>query len=160
MKDCLAQFCGLGIVCGIGLCLTPEGAVKRIMILGCTVMLILVALQSVTEIDHDAFSLQIAQYRELGKSLTENADRKKERLNKSVTKQEYERYLAGLISSCGVKGVTAELQLKWTEEGFWLPERVIWRGQASMADRETLAALAEAELGLGREEQEWIDIEN
>lgn len=157
MRDCLAQLCGLGIVCGIALSLTPEGAVKRVMILGCTVMMILIAMQTIKEIDHNAFSLRLARYRELGKTLTEDAEQKKERLSKKIVEQEYEQYLSELISSSGVNGVGVRVELIWSEEGFWTPKRVIWQGKAAEEDKKTLISLIEAELGLGSREQEWID---
>lgn len=160
MRDCLAQLCGFGIVFGIALSLTPEGAVKRIMVLGCTAMLVLLALQSVKEIDHDDFSLQLARYRELGKTLTVDADQKKERLNKEIMEREYARYLAELVFSADIKGIKGEVQLIWSEEGFWMPGRVIWQGAATEKEKETLASMLEAELGLGRQQQEWIDGEN
>ena len=160
MRDFLAQCCGLGIICGIALCLTPEGAVKRIMALGCTAMLILIALQTVSKFDQSGYSLCLARYRELGKSLTEDAERKKERLSKRIVEQEYEEYLAELVSESGVKGVSAEIELRWSEEGFWLPYRVVWQGRASEEDRARLASLIEAEFGLGGEGQEWIDLES
>ena len=58
---CIRQLCALSILCGAALSITPEGAVKRVMSVVCSVVLITAVAQNITRFDFADYSLQLAK---------------------------------------------------------------------------------------------------
>ncbi len=156
MRGVIAQLCALSVFCGLALSLTPEGSVKRATALCCSVLLTLCLLTAAKDFDYGSYALELSRYRELGETLRGDAEARTQRLNRLAVAQECEAYIQKQAAALGAPELRAAVGLRWSTEGFWVPDSAVLTGRIAEDARERLSALIAAELGIGEEEQEWL----
>ena len=155
MKNTVMQICALSVFCGIGLCLTPEGSVKRATNLCCMLLLMITVLTTFRAFDYAAYSLELSRYRELGNQLAGDAEERGERLNRLAMERECAAFIRQQAEAIGIRDLDAEVKLRWDVQGIWVPEAVRMNGCCSEEQRIRLQALISAELGIDESRQEW-----
>ncbi len=158
MSDVIRQLCALSVACGLALLLTPEGGVKRAVQIGCSVILILSVLGAVRSFDFDSYALELARYREMGRDLAEDAGERSRRLSKDLMEREIEDYLASQAAALAIGEFHAEATLRWSTEGFWIPDHVRLTGRFDETQQRLLRERIAADLGVPEKEQEWISL--
>lgn len=159
MSGAIRSLCAISVLCGLALLLAPEGGVKRLVsVCGCAMMLLAV-ISPLRDFDYASYALELARYRELGSSLASDAEDLSRRMNKALITRELEEYIASQAASLGVTELRAEAFLRWSTEGFWVPERVRLTGVFTDEQQRRLGERIAADLGISEEEQEWILLE-
>lgn len=156
MKNTVMQICALSVFCGIALCLTPEGSVRKAVNLCCTLLLMITALTALRSFDFTEYSLEIARYREMGNTLSEEAEERSERLNRLLVEQECADYILRQAETLGIRGLQAEVRARWDTSGVWVPESARMIGSCSDEQQAELQALICADLGIDERHQEWV----
>lgn len=158
MSDVIRQLCALSVFCGLALMLTPEGGVKRAVQIACSVLLILSVLSTVGSFDFDSYALELARYREMGSDLAADAGERSRRLSKDLMEQEIGDYLASQAAALEIKDFHAEATLRWSTEGFWIPDHIRLTGIFDETQQRLLRERITADLGVPEKEQEWISL--
>lgn len=159
MKSFVGQICALSVFCGIALCLTPEGSVKRMTSLCCMLLIMISALSAFRSFDYASYSLELARYRELGRDLSKEATEDGQRYERMLIEQECADYIKHQASSAGIAKMSVQVAARWDTAGFWVPESVRLRGSFTNDQRNRLQELIAAELGIDEIHQEWIEDE-
>ncbi len=156
MKNTVMQICALSVFCGIALCLTPEGGVKKATKLCCMLLMMITVLSALRSFDYSEYSLELARYREKGNTLADKAQERSERLNRLVIERECAAYIRKQAELLGINELHAEPGLRWDSAGVWVPESVRLSGTCTCEQKERLQSLISAELGIDAAHQEWI----
>ena len=159
MADMIRQLCALSVFCGLALSLAPEGSVKKAAGICCTVALLSCLVGCVRDFQTADYALELARYRELGESLATSAQEEKRRLDRLVIERECAEYILSRAEAEGLTLSQVQVVARWSVEGFWVPRRVLLQGELSAGERERICAMIEAELGVDRSEQEWLERE-
>ena len=155
MQEGVRQLCALSVLCGVALYLAPEGAVKRISSIGCTVILLLSLVNAVSELSLIDYAVELAKYRELSEELSQQADNIQDRLNRTVIEQECGTYILDKAAELGIEDLQVTVTARWDMEGVWVPYKASLRSDCGAEERNRLSERIQAELGIAKEDQEW-----
>ena len=154
MRECMRQLCALAIFSGVLLSLTPEGGVRRVLQVLVSAALLAAIFQAMGSLDRSALTPELARYRELERSLSARGSDARERLNRLVIEQEYREYIEDRAAALGIEAEEIRIELRWSTEGFWIPDRSHIRLRDPQG-REALGRVLETEFGVPAERQEW-----
>lgn len=151
----IMQLCALSLFCGAALSILPEGGVKRVAEVVCTASLILAVINPLKSMDISSYALESAKYHELEASLTADAEKAEQRLNRLVIEQEYEAYIMDKALELGLEGLAVSVEVQWSLDGLWMPYSAGLSGIWDQDGKERLSALMTADLGIPYERQRW-----
>ena len=151
----IRQLCALSVFCALALSLMPEGNVKQVSAIGCSLLLILSLANAIGRMDLSAYSLELARYREKEQEILQRADETRDLLDRRVMEQECEAYIWDKASQLGIRLTEVSVTARWSMEGFWQPYSAALRADCGEGQRQRLAERIEAELGIALERQEW-----
>ena len=156
MSEAIRQLCLLSVLFGVLLSLCPEGSVKKICSVACSAALITAMFTGVTGEGNSIAFPEIARYREQSAALTHSAEENENRLNRLLIEEECEAYIEDKAEKLGFPLSRCRVSVRW-EDGFWMPEAVELTGDGDENTRRELEERIEAELGIRRERQTWIE---
>ncbi len=154
MREGLRQLCVLAICSGVLLSLTPEGGAKRVLQVLVSAALLVTVFRTLGCLDNTALAPELARYRELERSLSARGSEARDRLNRLVIEQEYREYIESRAAALGIETAEVRIELRWSAEGFWIPERSRIR-LPDAGGREALGRILETDFGIPPERQEW-----
>lgn len=155
MAGVIEKLCMLSILCGLTMCLTPEGGVKRVMCVLCTLILTSTVLSAVKGFDFDSYALQLSRYREQEQGfLQENQDMRR-RLNRLVIEEEYTSYILDKATTMGMELEHVSLEVQWNMDGVWVPYVVSIQYRGEEGKRRIMEDLISGDLGIPAERQYW-----
>ena len=152
----LKGICAVAVVFGIALNLSPEGQIRRAASLCVTAALVLMFLGLIKTLDWDSYAVGTAEIRQAAESVTADAEAERRELNRLVIERSCAEYILDKAAELDVPLSSAEVYVRWSREGLWVPERVRLILAEDAERKARLASLIEAELGIGGEEQEWL----
>lgn len=154
MRECIRTLCVLSVVSGVLVSLTPEGGARRILRLLSSVVLLAVIFNSLNALDLSDYGVELARYREREQELLQNGEELRDELNRLVIEQEYREYIEERAASLFAALESVEITVRWSSEGFWVPEssRICLRTKDA---RDELSRILESELGIPAQKQEW-----
>ena len=155
MSAALRSLCGLSVLFGLALQLAPEGGSKRILSLLCAAALLSSVLMPCTDFSFTDYAKELARMKEEEHRLLEKGEEVNERLNRLVIAQEYETYIRDRAAALELELFAVDLQFAWSVDGFWVPEAVSIQYSGPENQRDKLALVLQAELGIPREKQDW-----
>lgn len=155
MSGAIRELCLLAILCAAVTSVCPEGNVKKICCLTCSVVMITAAIKQLVGFDYREYSARLAQYREMGTVLTENSQELDKRLNRLVIERECAAYILDKARENGVDIAEVRITASWSMDGFWYPSGVELRCPEPETARQALGGLIERELGIEESEQIW-----
>ena len=155
MGQILRTVCGISVICGAALLLTPDGRQKRVMQFVCAAVLLAGILSGVKELNMDDYALETALYRERERIFLENSGRISAELNRRVIEEQCEAYLLDKAAQMGIPILRAEVSARWDTEGVWVPYAVRFEGECSEDQRARLGETTQADLGIPANRQEW-----
>ncbi len=155
MRECVRELCIISIVCGAVLSLCPEGGVKRILRILQTIVLLAVIFDCAGKLDLAPYSLELARSRERENTLLRDSGEMSDRLNRLVIEREYASYVEQRAEAAGVTASEIRIRARWSKEGLWIPDSSSIH-LLKESEKEVLAQILLAELGILREQQEWI----
>lgn len=159
IASCIRQLCALSILCGAAMSLAPEGSVKRVMGVLCSVALILAAIQPLKGLDLSQYALELAKYEEREAEFLESGEDMNEMLNRLVIQQGYESYIMDKAAELGIEIQSLSVGVQWNLDGLWVPDSVELHVQSSGESQRKLSGIIEAELGIPAERQYWSENE-
>ena len=152
IRSWILSLTGTALVCAAALKLTPEGRVKAVLRTVCAVAL---AAALLSPLLHGGalpdYALELARYRSAAQALTGDAAALGRELDRGIIEQRMEAYILDKASALGAALGGAQVSLRWSTEGVWVPESAELAGPYHAA----LAELLEAELGIPRQAQTW-----
>lgn len=149
----LRQICVLSVFFGLIMLLVPEGSVKRLTTVLCTVILMTLTIEAAKGFDFDSYALALSRYRDDSAALETQSQLINRELNRSVIEENCEAYIKDKGRMLGTEIQRAEIELQWSMEGLWCPVGVhIYSEQERDA---SLVSLLEAELGIPGEAIYW-----
>lgn len=155
IASALRQLCGLSVLCGAAMSIAPEGSVKRMMAVVCSVALILAAAQPLAGLDLAAYALELAKVQDREEAfLAENSDIN-DRLNRLVIEERLEAYIEDKAVRAGLHVERLRLTVQWSTEGLWVPYALEIDCRGSESAKGQLRGALEAELGIPAERQQW-----
>ena len=160
MIQLVRQLCGISVICGLLLSLTPEGGVKKTAALCSTVLLLMTLLTAVRDFDYSSYSLELARYRDLGRSMAQGAEDTRERLNRRAMEAECAAYLQRQAENLEAKDLHFAVTARWDSAGFWLPCKVRVTGRANETQKQALSGIIRADFGIDADGQEWMTDES
>ena len=157
LRNYILSIIGGAMVCGVVLCLTPEGKFNQICRFLCGVFLTVSLLQPLTEIDLSGIAVQwnspeasAADAAAMGQNYAHSQLR-------DGIKQEAEEYILDKAQAFGA-AVTAEVHL--SEDDIPIPEEIILYGSVEDQIRQHLEAIITTDLGIAKENQQWIQTDS
>jgi len=159
LREWIMSLCGVAVVSVIAMGLTPRGRVRSITKLVCGIVAIIALIKPVAGFDFGAYSMNLAQYREAMAGREEKLQNTNERLLRAIIEEECAAYILDKAQVLSVDTELVAVTAKWGDEGFWYPYEVRLELRSGEGERERLAALIEAELGIPRERQYWSEDE-
>lgn len=159
MNEWLRSIIYASVFCALALSLTPEGRVKSAEKLICGIVILLVIFMPVFSFNYDSYASFTAKYAELGKELSESGRDKTIKLNRTLIEDELCAYILDKAKNGGMDICDVSVKLTWDDEGYWYPVSACISGSFTMAEREKLGALIEAELGVPEENQSWTEVD-
>ena len=151
IRSWILSLAGTALLCAAALRLTPEGRVKSVLRLLCGVCLTAALLSPLMTAALDSYPLELARYRAAADAAADAGTQARRDLDRAIIERETEAYILDKARAMGLPLRAAKVALRWSTEGFWLPERVELTGPYS----EALARAVEAELGVPRRAQHW-----
>ncbi len=155
MYQGIRELCAVSLLCGAALSILPEGGVKRVAEILCTASLILAVISPLKELDMDSYALESARLHELESALAQQGQEAGDRLNRLVIEQEYKAYILDKAKELDIDLSSAEVEVQWSMEGFWMPWGAELSSGCSEEDRQRLSRLLESDLGIPYERQRW-----
>ncbi len=157
MQTLIRELCVLSILCGAAMSLAPEGSARRAMSFVCAVVLLACAGSGLKNLDFKEYALELSREREREQSFLQESEETRDALDRFVQEAEYRAYVLELAQRLGVPLETAEVRLRWSTEGLWVPEAIRLSGTGNREQRERLTRRLSADLGIPPEQQEWIE---
>ena len=157
MTEAIRRLCALSVFCGLILCLTPRGGIRRLTSLCCALLMLLSLLRSLDGADDIALTGELARYRAMGEMLAADASEKSEKMNRRMMEEECRICIEEHAQELGLQIKVTELRLRWDDGGFWVPESVTILGRGEESREKALQEWLEAELGIKKADQEWLD---
>lgn len=155
----IREICLLSVLFGAALSIAPEGSVKTMMGILCSLILLSVLIKPFTEMDIEAYALNFAKYSMLESEIEENSLEMRQSLDRFVIEEKYEAYIMDKAQKLSIELVDVGVQLKWLDEGYWIPWTAELRTLSDITECMKLAEALEAELGISRERQMWSTFE-
>jgi len=153
--DVIRQLCVLSVFCGAALCLAPEGGVKRIMGILCSVLTILTILKPVADFDYQSYAFELAKYRMYEDEFARLNQDSNERLNRLVIQSSCEAYILDKAAEQGLDPKSVNVEARWSMDGFWVPDSVSISCNCDGEKMQLMQGIIEAELGIPAERQYW-----
>ena len=152
IREWIFSLTGTALVCAAALRLTPEGRVKGSLRTLCAVALAAALFAPLLKLDAlPDYAPELARYRAAAEALTGEGAALGQELDRGLIEQRMEAYILDKARALGAEVTGAEVHLRWSTQGVWVPERAELTGEYSP----TLSALLEAELGIARQAQTW-----
>ncbi|MGE4353500.1 MAG: hypothetical protein AB7D36_05400 [Oscillospiraceae bacterium] len=138
--------------CSIALAITPEGRVRAILKLCCSVAMAIALISPVMRLNMDSYALSMAKYREIMLAAENKGAESADRLSRTIIESECAAYISDKGAELGLGEISVRVLAKWGDE-VWYPYEA-WVD--SMPSEELMRSI-EGELGIPRERTHWND---
>ena len=155
MGQLIREICLVSIICSVACNLAPAGAVKSIMRICCSVVLMLLIINPLSEFDFELYANSLARYRELEEQMNLDAENNKQRLNRLVIEDEYRTYIMDKAKENGLELIDVHIGLEWSSQGFWIPCELTLMSHETAGKITDFSRIMVRELGIGEEKIIW-----
>lgn len=150
----LLQLVTVCFLCAVVQALIPKGAVKRVVCVGCGLLLVLTALRPVAHLDLEDLARSISRWN-IQASETESGIRvDNQQLISAIIKENCETYIWDKAAVLGFEPKTVEVEIK-EDGGYPYPCKVSITGAYTAGQKQQLADWIQRELAIKTENQEW-----
>lgn len=151
LRSWILGLAAAALLCAVCLELTPKGAVKSVQRFLCALVMTLSLISPLLRLQGANYALALARYRSLAQSITARTEEISRSFSRTYIEEECRAYILDKAQELALELHDAVVTLRWSGEGFWYPVRVQLEGDYHPA----LSQIIEADLGLGRKEQQW-----
>lgn len=156
MRECVLRLCTVSVLCGVITELINEKHIKKIAELLCMAALLSVVLMSFSHLDWNTYSRELAKYRDYETSLGQSTENVTNTLNRTVIEEQCRTYILDKAEELGCELGSVQFTMHWGE-GVWYPVECSVRLLSGQERKPRLMDIIEADLGIKKEKQEWID---
>ena len=149
-----------GIVCSTALLLTPDGRVKKALAIICAVAMCASIASPLSELDFDAYSRAMANYKLDAERYTRQGEDYSKNLNRTIIEDECRAYILDKADEIGAGLSEVIVTAIWSSDGYWYPHEVRIVSGADENQRAKLSDCIQTQLGISVENQDWSDGEN
>lgn len=143
------------LICTLALMLTPKGRVKKAVTFVCGAVMLAAVIAPITGLDFDEYSKALTEYKLKAEEYSGSGSENLKNLNRIYIQDSCRAYILDKAKSEGICVISASVEVKWSDEGFWYPVKADIESSCSGEDMKRLSAYIEAELGISREKQNW-----
>ena len=147
--------CATSLVYGAVMFLSPEGSVKKVARIVCTLALVSMLLNAFSGFEYMSYFSELASYKERERQIVDAGKEFGDNLNRLVIEEQYETYILDKATELGLEIKQVKLQMRWDSNGFWIAESV----EMNCGYSAQLAEYIERELGVAKQRQLWIEDE-
>lgn len=133
--------------------IVPEGNIKRIVIVLCTVILMSVCIEAARGFDFESYALALSRYRDESAALSNDSQTLNRELNRLVIEESCETYIKDKGSALGIVLQDVDVKVQWSMEGIWCPVSAHISSQE--APNDALISALESELGIPQKSVQW-----
>lgn len=153
MSGIIRSLCVLSVFFSAVMLIIPEGSVKKLSSVLCTVILFSVLLEAAGGFSFDTYAEAIAGYREKSAALSADARSTNRELNRLVIEESCQSYIRDKGSALGLRLHSVKVQVEWSMDGVWYPTgaHIVGEGAAN----EAFISSLEAELGIPEDRIVW-----
>lgn len=155
LRDWVLGITGAALITAAVRMLTPEGRVKRIVMLVCGLVTILALIQPLRRLDPESFAAFAARYQEEGQAAAAGVEISEEKLMRRIIEERTTAYILDKGRSLGIDDLHATVTAEQREDGTWIPKSARLETSAGEAARRKLQDALVAELGIPAEEMNW-----
>ena len=153
MFSLIKQMCATSLVYGAVMALCPEGGVKRVANIVCTMALAAMLLNAFSSFDLETYAAELKSYKEREMEIVDAGKKIEDNLSRLVIEEQYETYILDKATELGLELNQVKLQLRWDSNGFWIAESV----EMDCGYSAKLAEYIEKELGIVKQRQRWME---
>jgi hypothetical protein len=142
-----------GVVCAsmiaaAALLITPDGQAKGAVKLTCGLLITAALLSPLRGFDYAAFSRSLAALREDAGGIAGRMRETNEKLTALIIEQECAAYILDKSARLGLDGLSAEVSVEWSTDGYWRPVEARLSGDTDDGARAEINRYVESELGI------------
>ena len=157
MRDWIIRLVAVSALTSAAMAIAPEGAAKKALGAVCAFVMLSAALSCVFKMDSYTYALNLEQYREEGERIATKGQESSQTETRLVIQETSEAYILDKAAQLGVNIARCKVRAIWSTEGYWVPYSCTISSEGGMSD--ALSVWIEAQLGIPRESQEWITLE-
>lgn len=131
--------------------LAPEGSVKKLLNMLCSVVLMSAFIFGVKDLDFQVYSMELAKYQQREAEFLGKNEAAYNRLNRTVIEQHCAAYILDKAQQLNMGDAEVKVSVQWSTEGFWVP----YSFETNREYCSELAEYIEAELGIPAQRQQW-----
>lgn len=150
---------GTAIVCALAVALTPEGRPRKITAMVCGLAMLAALISPFKTFDVTSYASALKKYEDQADDIASGASKKNDRLSRTIIEERCAAYILDKAGSQAA-GLKADVTAKWNTEGYWYPYEARLSGSCGEAEKEKLAGIIEADLGIPAERQYWSDTDD
>lgn len=149
-----------GIVCSTALLLTPDGRVKKALSIICAVAMCASIASPLSELDFDAYSRAMANYKLDAERYTRQGEDYSKNLNRTIIEDECRAYILDKADEIGAVLSEVTVTAIWSSDGYWYPHEAKIVCSATDEQRSRLSDYIQTQLGISIGNQNWSDAAN
>ncbi len=151
LRNWIMALAATGLICGAAKALSPEGAVKKTVSVICGFAMMAALLSIAGDVEALGLSRYAAKYSMEAEKSAGDALEAARAQTRAIIEARCEAYILDKGRLIGLGPGDVEVTARWSEEGFWYPERA----ELHIKEDPDLSRVMEAELGILRENQIW-----
>ena len=155
IKEWIMRVIVLSILCAAADSLMPEGAVRRVGKLVCTMALLCGILRPVSTLKGVDFTQYLREYSAMVEETRLELEQKTAVIQKTVIEEQCAAYIADKAAQLGVV-CRVEVECEPTREGIWLPARVTLTGRFSDVEQSRMTQFLQRQFGVEVEGQSYF----
>ena len=146
---------GAGIITSICMTITPDGKVKKVVSLVCSLLIILMMINPVIGFDYGSFAQNYAQFRAEAAAITRESAEFNEKLTGLIIAEACSAYILDKGTELGIHDLSVDVSVRLRDDGYWYPYAARLRTAADKQLRDRLGVIIETDLGIPQEELIW-----
>lgn len=154
LKDWLMAVIAVSILCAAVDSLMPEGAVKRVGKLACSLCVLCVTLSPLAAVRGENLTDWLAELAAEGETIRAELEEQTGRTQKTVIEEHCAAYISDKAEELGLN-CRVEVDCVPDPEGLWLPESVRLWGEFDDVAQSRMTELLERQLGVAVEKQTY-----
>ena len=155
LRSWVIGLAGAAMVTAAAMTVTPEGKVKKVVVLVCGLMTVIALLKPLAGFDYTGFAKYLTQHENDAEAFSAEIKSENENLTRRIIEERCEAYILDKGKSLGITDLAVTVTAVWSEDGYWYPAGASLRTNAGTEARGKLGGSIEAELGIPQEELIW-----
>ena len=155
----IRELCVLSVFFGAALSVAPEGSVKSIMGILCSVILMSVLINPFTKINIEIYKEELAKFNQLERQFELQGEQVRQSFDRLVIEQNYEAYIMDKANDLNIILDEVDVEVIAGGEGVWLPHSARICMATDTPETAILSKMLKEELGIDEERQQWSRFE-